>query len=191
MKHAKRFIAENKAYALICVLIWTLAIVLGTYKAHTLSSADFPEISQYTGNPHFTGILGKLTKMHFKYTLAFLVCTSFTIGLPLSVFLIGFKGYSAGFVAAGLAKAYGIKGSAMSFFALVIPYSMTMPVIFMMYMLGLKYQIIQIKTRINHPHIQKKNEWLSYVAAVLILFVCLCLISCIEAFFVPRLMKLI
>lgn len=195
MKHIRIFLVRYRAYTSACMVIWMCALVFGIYSACT-KGGDLPEISAYTASVaendmSYGGTLVNSLGIHLKYILALLVSSSFAITLPVSMFLIGFKGYCAGFAALSIIRIYGVKGYVMTFFSLVVPYALTMPVWLMMYVLGLKYQMLRIKTGHRYPAEQKNKEWLSYAAAMLVLFGCLCLFECAVALFVPELMKLL
>ena len=195
MKHITGFFVRNRIYVFICITIWSVSLVLGTYSVCVRNDSDFEKVSGYTTvvlnyDMESDEMFRNSLITHFKYTVAFLICSSFMITFPVSIFLIGFKGYCAGFAAASLVRTCGIRGSVIAFFALAIPYCVTVPILFIMYVLGIKYQIMRIKCRMIYSHSQKKKEWLMYAAAICICFLCLCVFLYGEAFLVPWLIKL-
>ena len=195
MKHITGFFVRNRIYAFICIAIWSASLVLGAYSVCVRNGSDFEKVLGYTSAVlNYDMESGEMFRnsvvTHFKHSAAFLLCSSFIITFPVSVFLIGFKGYCAGFAAGSLVRAYGIRGSLISFCTLVIPYCVTVPLLFIMYVLGMKYQIMRIRYHMIYSRNQKKKEWLMYAAAMCICFLCLCLFSYVEAFFVPWLIKL-
>ncbi len=176
--------------------LWVAAIVFGVYKAYMQSDTEIANLSGYTfyamdESARFGKIFSKAVVIHFCYALALVISAFFMLLLPLMVLVICFKGYCTGFVAGCIFMCRGIyAGVRISLVALVMPCFVILPVLMAMYVLSLKYQTNRIKCRLNGFDVQKKNDAVSYAAAMLILFVCLCVCSCAEAFFLPLLMKL-
>ena len=189
MKYIKEYLKENKFIALFCFIIWTTALVFGIYKSAT--SDYIPEFAEYSGRTNFSDTLFLSVSSDFIYSLLLLVCSFFPQTIVLSILLIGFKGFSAGFVASAISELPGIRGVAITFTSMVFPYCFYMPVYLLMFTVNMRYQIMYFKNKKTKFPSEIKKQRLYHSLAILILFIFLCIISCLEAFLVPPLIRLI
>ncbi len=190
MNFYKEYIKEHYGLFIISFTLWLSAVFIGMYIAFASDEAMAEEIRQYivssVGAKHsFTSVFTNGVVTNFKYSLALIISSMSVVFLPVSAFLIAFKGFSAGFTSMFLIKLYGLSGLGTSLTAVVIPLVFSLPVLFMMFVLSL-YTPINIFT--SRRQISAEEKWkiqFSYIIKIFILFFLLCLVTIFEALVSP------
>lgn len=190
MTFFKNYIREHYIIFLISLALWLCGVFLGMYIAFT-AKADMAEslceyIKSAVGeNRGYFDTLKNGVATNFKYTLFLSISSLFLISLPVSAFLIGFKGFASGFASSFLIRQYGLEGIAVSLTTVVVPMFFSLPVYFMMFVSSLYFPLYTFKMR---KQILSGERWslnASFVAKMFILLLCLCAITAVEAFLSP------
>lgn len=187
MNTAKKFFAQNKALTFFVSVIWLAACVCGILCAAKLSGDGFYNVQEYVINVIDKGAsVWEIIKLGLSENLKFLICllvaSSVIIFLPLTLALIAFKGFAAGFTAAIIIKIYKLNGIFISFGTVVLPFVFSLPMYFMMFVAALRFPLQNRKDRIVLNSAEKRQMWFSYAAAQLVLMLLVCIITVMEAF---------
>lgn len=187
MNTAKKFFAQNKALTFLVWVIWLSACVCGILCAARLGGDGFDNVREYVINVIDNGAsVWEIIKLGLSENLKFLICLLITSSviffLPLTLALVAFKGFAAGFTAAIIIKIYKLNGIFISFGTVVLPFVFSLPMYFMMFVAALRFPMQNHKERlVLSPH-EKRQMWFSYAAAQLVLMLLICAITVVEAF---------
>ena len=186
----KNYIKEHYAIFLIVFSIWLSSLFLGMYVAFCADADAAADITKYieatlSEGKGFFAVFKNGIGENFKYTLLLCIASSFLILLPVSVLLIGFKGFATGFTASFIIRSYGFRGMAVTITTVALPLVFTMPVYIIMFMSSLHFPIHTFAIR---KQILSSERWamhISYMTKMLILFFILSIITVAEAFLSP------
>ncbi len=190
MNFFKTYIKEHYALFLIVLVLWLGTLFLGMYAAFSVKSQVALDITEYIestlkGGKGFFSVFKNGIATNFKFTLLLCVSSSFLILLPLSFFLIGFKGFAAGFAASFIIRIYGFKGMAVTLTAVVLPLFFSMPVYFMMFISSLHFPISTFAQRKQILLGERWKMYVSFMTKMLILFLLLSIITVAESLLSP------
>lgn len=190
MNFLKNYIKEHYAIFLIVFSIWMSSLFLGMYVAFCADSDISGDITKYietalNDGKGFLALLKNGIGENFRYTLLLCIASSFLILLPVSVLLIGFKGFATGFTASFIIKAYGFKGMAVTITTVVLPLVFTMPVYLIMFISSLHFPVYTFSVRKQILSSERWTMHITYMTKMLILFCVLSIITVAEAFLSP------
>ena len=186
MNIATRICKENKHTTVFVLMIWFAACICAICCSTLLDGSAYGGIAEYVeATVSEQNGIWKIAKNglaeNLKFIVCILICSLHTIFIPLTLALMAFKGFSAGFTAAILIRVYQFKGAFMCFFAIVIPLSLSLMISVAVAVIAVRFPFLQKR---EHPFLrngEKRNMWLSYVALQLGLGAMLCVITFIEA----------
>ena len=176
----KRYFSQNSKWFLIALTVWLAASVCAVVCAAGTKGAVFDETYEYVSLAFSKKMsLGTLIKngivSDFKYVLFISLASSAPVLLPVTLALIAFNGFSAGFTATVIIKIYSLKGIAVSALAVVLPLSLSLPVYFLVFVSALKYSGDKMKSvRLKNPEAKKLT---SHLLSQFILFGVLCVLA--------------
>jgi stage II sporulation protein M len=113
------------------------------------------------------------------------------VGIPVTLFIIGARGFIIGFTVGFLINSLGWKGLVFTLVAILPQNIIIIPCIIAISVISLSFSLMIIKNRLARRW--TNNYWkrvLSYSMAIIILFIVSVLGSLVEAYIVPALMKL-
>jgi stage II sporulation protein M len=114
------------------------------------------------------------------------------IGIPVTLFVIAFRGFILGFSVAFFIEGMGWKGLLLTIFAILPQNIVYIPCILGIAALSLKFSLNVLKRNLSNGVVnQYKNSIFNYTMYVGILFFIMCLGSLVEAYLSPILIKAI
>ena len=195
MSAAKRMFSQNRALYYLVLFVWSGACVCGTICAFRLSGGSFNDVHAYVADNLAASSAWKTIKLGFGENLKFVICllaaSSAMVLMPLTVGLIVFKGFAAGFTAAVIIRIYSAKGIVLSVATVVLPYALSMPLLFMMFVAALRFPMQGKNERIPPSLASKRRQWPAYTLMQLLLTALICAIGVAEAFLSQLVLKFI
>lgn len=190
MKYYKEYIKEHHTLFMISFILWICAVFMGIYISFTSDAALSESIREYISSSlssqnGFLSVFKNGVITNFKYSMALIISAMSVIFIPFTLFLIAFKGFSAGFTSMFLIRLYGISGLGTSLTAVVIPLFFSLPVLFMMFVSSLYTPIYTFKKKSEISAEEKWKIQFSYIIKIFILFLLLCLVTVFEALVSP------
>lgn len=126
-------------------------------------------------------------------TVFFIWLLSITvIGIPVTLFIISFRGFIVGFTVAFFIEGLGWKGLLLTIFAILPQNIVYIPCIIGIAALSLKFSLNVLKRNLSNGVVnQYKNSIVNYTIFVGAIFLIMCIGSIIEAYISPLLIKAI
>lgn len=179
----KRYFSQNSKWFLVSLSVWIAAVVCGLICAAGTDGKVFDETVEYVNSmfvqkTHLRTLIGNSVAAEFKYVLFITISSSAPVLLPVTLALIAFKGFSAGFTATLIIKIYSLKGIGISLLAIVLPMMFSLPVYFIIFVSALKYSADKMTLSASQGTGGKKLT--SHLLSQLILFGLLCIIAVIR-----------
>ncbi len=195
MNTAKRLFSQNRGLYYLALFAWIAACVCGTICASRLSGDGFDDVSAYVADTLGTTSAWKSIRLGLGENLKFLICllaaSSAMVLMPLTVGLIVFKGFAAGFTAAVIIRIYSARGIALSIATVVLPYAISLPLLFMMFVAALRFPMQGKAERIPPTRAEKRRQWAAYALMQTALTALICAIGVAEAFLSQIALKII
>lgn len=195
MNTAKRLFSQNRGLYYLALFAWIAACVCGIICASRLGGEGFDDVSAYVKDTLATTSAWKSIRLGAGENLKFLICllavSSAIVLMPLTVGLIVFKGFAAGFTAAVIIRIYSARGIALSAATVVLPYAFSLPLLFMMFVAALRFPMQDRTERLAPSRAEKRRQWAAYALMQTILTVLLCAIGVAEAFLSQLVVKLL
>ncbi len=193
---AKTLFQKNRFFYYITLIIWVWTCSWGILCALRLTGDRFYDISSYVKTTFSEKMsvwafikLGLLENVRFLIVL--IISSSAPILLPLIFALTAFKGFAVGFTSAIIIRIYAIKGALVCLGTVVLPYSFSMPFVFMMTVYACAFSYKKRKSASLGYGYDKSKEWFSYIAVQLCLTAILCVILVLNSFLSKLLTPLI
>ena len=182
----KRYFSQNSKWFLVSLSVWIAAVICAIVCAAGTEGKVFDETFEYVSASFANGasvrtLLGNAIYSDFKYVLFITLSSTAPVLLPITMILIAFKGFSAGFTATMIIKIYSLKGIAVSMLTIVLPMFFSLPVYFVIFVSTLKYSGEKLKLPSNRKGDEKKLT--SHLLSQFILFGLLCITDVIQALF--------
>lgn len=195
MNTAKRLFLQNRGLYYLALFAWIAACVCGIICAARLGGDGFDDVSTYVQDTFSSASAWKSIRLGTGENIKFLICllavSSAMVLMPLTVGLIVFKGFAAGFTAAVIIRIYSARGIALSFATVVLPYAFSMPLLFMMFVAALRFPLQGKDERIPPSRAEKRRQWAAYALMQTALTALLCAIGVAEAFLSQLVLKII
>ena len=195
MNTAKRLFSQNRGLYYLALFAWIAACVCGIICASRLGGEGFDDVSAYVKDTLATASAWKSIRLGAGENLKFLICllavSSAIVLMPLTVGLIVFKGFAAGFTAAVIIRIYSARGIALSAATVVLPYAFSLPLLFMMFVAALRFPMQDRTERLAPSRAEKRRQWAAYALMQTILTALLCAIGVAEAFLSQLVVKLL
>ena len=195
MNTAKRLFSQNRGLYYLALFAWIAACVCGIICASRLGGEGFDDVSAYVKDTLATASAWKSIRLGAGENLKFLICllavSSAIVLMPLTVGLIVFKGFAAGFTAAVIIRIYSARGIALSAATVVLPYAFSLPLLFMMFVAALRFPMQDRAERLAPSRAEKRRQWAAYALMQTILTMLLCAIGVAEAFLSQLVVKLL
>lgn len=190
MNFYKAYIKNHLSFFILSFALWLLSAFAGIYAAFAAEGFAAQNVAGYISSvadaeKSFGAIFKNGLITNFKYTLFMCISSSFVVLLPVSLFLIGFKGFSAGFTSMFLIRLFGIKGVGASLFSVVLPLFLSLPPLSLMFVICLCHPIESFKMRKRITSEEKGVMQLKHIGKMLVLYAVLCAISLFEAVLSP------
>ena len=185
MNFYKEFIKNRFALFIVSLSVWITSLLAGVYYVSIADKSGTEAIGEYIQNilssdSAFFEVFKNGFGANLCFTLFLCISSALIILIPLTIFLIGFKGFSAGYTSAFIIKLYRLRGAVVSLGAIAVPLFFSLPAIFMMFMLSMETNIQNFH---NHPGADiRLKSYSSYCFKMLLLFCYLTAISLAEAF---------
>ncbi len=186
----KTYIKEHFFVFLISLSLWLCGVFLGIYASFNMASDITKHIGEYIltateGNRGYFDTLKNGVWANLKYMSLISLSSLFLPFLPLTAFLIGFKGFSSGFVSSILVRLFAAEGIAVSITGVILPLVFSLPVYFAVFISCLDFPVNNFKMRNQIISAERRSLNVSFLLKMLILFLCLCIITALEAFLSP------
>ena len=135
-------------------------------------------------------IFSESLKNNFQ-TIFFIWLLSITvIGIPVTLFIISFRGFIVGFTVAFFIEGMGWKGLILTILAILPQNIIYIPCILALAGISIKFSLNVIKRNLSNGSAQQyKNNILNYTIFAGIIFVIMCFGSVVEAYLSPQLLK--
>jgi stage II sporulation protein M len=124
-------------------------------------------------------------------TIFFIWFLSITvIGIPVTLFIISFRGFIVGFAVAFFIDGMGLKGIILTILTILPQNIIYIPCIVALAAISIKYSLNVLKRNLGNGAVQHyRNNILNYTIIVSIIFVIMCFGSLVEAYLSPQLLK--
>jgi stage II sporulation protein M len=129
---------------------------------------------------------------NFQTVLVILILGITVVGIPLTLLVVGGRGFIIGFTVGFLINSMGWKGLLFTLIAVILHNIIIIPCIIVISVMSISFSLMIIKNRMAKRW--TTNYWqkvLSYILTIVILFVITILGSLIEAYIIPVFIKLI
>jgi len=185
MNFYKEFIKKRFVLFAVSLSVWLASLLAGIYYVSIAGKTSADATRTYMqsildADSTFFTVLKNGFSINLSFTLFLCISSAVIVLIPLTLFLIGFKGFSAGYTSAFIIKLYGLRGTAVSLGAIVIPLAFSLPAVFMMFILSMETNIQNFRT---HPEADERLRiYSSYCLKMLLLFCWIMAVSIGEAF---------
>ena len=176
---------------ILSLSVWLSGLMAGMYFALSADKTIACDVDEYIQsiagtNSGYFEVLKNGILTNLRYTAFLCLSSSFMVFMPLTAFLIGFKGFSAGYTASFIVRLYAVKGVAATVTGIILPLCLSLPVLFVMYVSCLEFPVKTFKLRSSISSLERWRMYLSYVAKMFVLFFVLSIITAAEAFLTPH-----
>lgn len=194
-------IKRSKWVYLTVTIFFVLGLSIGALMVKALDFNQKKELVIYLNrffqimdkeNVKGISILYQSLKNNFQ-TVFFIWLLSITvIGVPVTMFIISFRGFIIGFTAAFFIEGIGWKGVLLTIVAIVPQNIIYIPCLIAIASISLIFSLNVLKRNLtNGPMNQFKNSILNYTVSVFIIYMIMCIGSILEAYLSPALLKAI
>lgn len=194
-------IKDNIGIYFIITLFFAIGIAVGAFTVKSLNADQKQDLVIYL-NKFFqvmgsesvkdSAVLVQSVKNNLQ-TVFFIWLLGITfVGIPLSLFIILFRGFIIGFTVSFLMQGLGFKGVVFALAAVIPQNIIYIPCLLIITAISFSYSLQIFKRKLNKGIIVSiKTTILTYTASIFILFLIMCIGCLIEAYITPFLLKLL
>ena len=190
----KEYFENNKLTFLIVLSAIIIGITIGSSSVARLSDEDASELySTVNTSVNTTSVFFAFLKSlssEFKRFIILFLCGTTVFGSPVSVFFIGYTGYSLGFTVAFMLKYYGLTGLLAAFLGILPHYIVLLPTYCFAGVVCINFSNNILLEKKNFNYDLKKFLVKMIIVLFMIFFACI-LEGFISAFFLKKIFALI
>ncbi len=197
----REYFRENMGIYIFIILLFTASLMAGALLVRGLETNKYEELQQYFDlykgdhleSPTIEGraVLGQSLKINFQYLLFIWLSGLFTYGFPLTLLLIGWRGFSLGFAVGFLVQRSALWGV---LFALgsILPHSLLIvPALIIITVTGFSFSWLKFKGYLDKRAPTTGKQILPYTAITLLMGALLMTGCLVEAYISPVFVKLL
>ena len=190
----ERYIKNNKLTIFLVFSAVLTGIVIGTFSLlkldENLAKSLIDSVNSSISNSSLFAAFTKSISSEFLKFFALFICGITVFGAPMSVFCLGYLGYTLGFSVGFLMKYYGLAGYLSVIFGIIPHYLILLPAYILTGIVGINFS-----NKLLLGEKQLKNDFKLYTAKM-IFFAVMIFLSCIiegfvSSFFIKKILLLI
>lgn len=193
------YIIENRRIFLISLLCLVAGVVIGSLSAFFLNKNDFDVLGLYLNNfasAHSIQSVNRSSVFTFSiYNNIKIILFMFVSGLRTELIPIGFlqlctKGYKIGFTSVILVQLYFVKGVFIAFASVLPQFILTIPALLFYNVFNVNFALFSRKLRQHGQKVSERRDLLiCNTVCLLSVFVIFALVSLIDTFVIPTVIK--
>ena len=200
-KEIGEYLGENTGIYIFIIVLFIASVLAGAFLVRGLEAGQHETLYHYFNlfitdcleSPALEGrvILGQSVKINLQYLFLIWLSGLFIFGFPLTMILIGWRGFSLGFAVGFLVKRSALRGVLFALGA-ILPHSLLIvPALIIVTVTGFSFSWLRFKGYLKKEPYPSGRRLLFYTAVNLLLGVLLLAGCLVEAYISPVFMKLL